>query len=426
MLCPKCGRTSSCDKPSCPLKARELFAKTTNFSYKKDFSGTTPNVFVGHFGYPNINVGLLSTDFSSEIIVSDQESTKCETKKDDIDNPLKWSRDNYDINTIVNLRTTLINSRFKSKIDSPRTTIKNKFSDLSKEISLSPRNVDTEINLKEKPMLRMSFNAEASPHGPSSALVNAQLSENVRVPTKVDKIVSDVDYKAGNALNELYKHNFDEHYLTKILSVGNLGVKTQRKLVPTRWAITAVDDSVGKGVLEEVKRYSNTTGYLAYYGGYLENYFLALFFPGEWSYEFFETFSFDMDSEYPGRNVKSESDYEGYNGRKEYAKETAGGYYASRLPVMEHLKSMKRQGSVLLMRFITKDYFASLGVWVVRESVKKTLSNKPIEFGSQELMMVYAKKLIMKKFRYDISNLLQQSRLLDYRKKQKRLGEYDI
>ena len=419
MLCPKCGRTSSCDKPSCPLKARELFAKSTNFSYKKDFAGTTPNVFVGHFGYPNINVGLLSTDFSPENF-----DFYHDVAKDDIDNPLKWSKETYDINKIVNLRTTLINSRFRSKINSPTSVVKNKLSELSKEISLSPRNVDTEISLKEKPMLRMSFNAEASPHGPSSYLLNAHVTENVRVPTKVDKIVSDIDYKAGSALNELYKHNFDEHYLTKILSVGNLGIKTQRKLVPTRWSITAVDDSLGKNIVEEVKKNSNNTGYLAYYGGYLENYFLVLFFPGEWNYEFFETFSFDMESKYPGLNVKSESDYEGYNGRKEYATETAGGYYASRLPVIEHLKSLKRQGSVLVMRFITKDYFASLGVWVVRESVKKTLSQRPLEFGSEDLIITYAKKLILKKFKFDISGLLKKSKLIELRKNQKKLQDY--
>ena len=420
MLCPKCGKNSPCDKPSCPLKSRELFAKTNDFSYKKEFSGTTPNVFVGHFGYPNVNVGLLSTDFSK----NSQDSDTSEKLKLDIDNPLKWSREEYDINSIVNLRTTLVNSRFRSKIDSPRKPQKEKFNELSTEISLSPRNIDTEINLKEKPFLRMSFNGEATPHGPSASLVDAKLTENVHIPTKVDKIVSDTDFKAGNALNELYKHNFDEHYLTKILSVGNLGVQTQRKLVPTRWAITAVDDSISRDLISEIKSFSNSSGYLAYYGGYLENYFLALFFPGCWSYEFIENYSFDMDSINPAENVKYDSDFEDYNGRKEYAHQTAGGYYAARLPIIEHLKSSKRQGSVLLFRFITKDYYASLGVWVVRESVRKTLKNKPIEFGSEDLMLTYAQKLIFRKFKYDLSPFFKQSKLMDFRKKQKRLYDF--
>ena len=421
MLCPKCGKTSSCDKPSCPLKSRELFAKTVNLSYKQSFNGITPNVFVGHFGYPNINVGLLSSNVPEKNLDTNYSKSNF---ADNIDNPLKWSRENYDFNTIVNYRTSLVNSRFRSSIDSPRKSFNDKLSELSKEISLSSKTLDTEINLKEKPFFRLSFNSEASPHGPSASLINAKVTENIKVPTKVDKIVSDTDYKASSALNELYKKNFDEHYLTKIFSLGNLGIKTQRKLVPTRWAITAVDDSLSKNLLENVKSFSNSTNFSAHYFGYLENYFLALFFPGEWNYEFIECFSFDMDKENPALGVQSESDFEDYSGRKDYVKETAGAYYAARLSVVEYLNSIKRQGSVMLMRFITKDYYASLGVWVVRESVRKTLNSKPIEFGSQELMLLYAKKLIQKKFKYDISNLLKNSKLLDKINNQKRISDF--
>jgi hypothetical protein len=404
MICPKCGSYKPCDKPSCPLRSRELFAKTVQF--KKDFQGNTPNVFVGRFGYPNVNVGLLSS----------------EERNPDLDNPLQWSRENYDFNRVLNLRTSLVNSRFKSSILAPRTS-REKLQELAQEISLSKKTVDTEVHLKDQPRFRLAFQGEASPHGPAVPLVNADATENIRVPTKVDKIVSDHDFKANNALNELYKHHFDEHYLTKVLSVGNLGIKTQRKLVPTRWSITAVDDSIGKGLLDTVRSQSNHVNFEAYFSGYMENYFLVLFFPGVWSFEFIENFSFDMDKPNPAYNVKHDSDFENFTGRKQYAQETAGGYYAARLPILEFLKERKRQGSVMVLRFITTDYYASLGVWVVRESVRKTLQKKPLEFGSQELMLLYAQKLIQKKFKYDISPLLRKSLLLQGRS-QRSLEEF--
>ncbi|MFW6231185.1 MAG: hypothetical protein ACOC32_04150, partial [Nanoarchaeota archaeon] len=364
------------------------------------------NVFVGRFGYPNVNVGLLSS----------------EEKDDNLDNPLKWSREEYGFNRIANLRSSLVNSRFRSTIAAPRTA-KEKLNDLAKEISLSQKTVDTEIHLKDMPRFRLSFQGEASPHGPAVPLAKATITENVRIPTKVDKAVSDPDYKASDALNDLYRHHFDEHYLTKVLSVGNLGVRTQRKLVPTRWSITAVDDSLGKGLLDDVKRYTNHVSHEAYFAEYLGNYFLALFFPGNWSYEFIENFTFDMEAENPAAGVSSESDSEGFSGRRSYAQETAGGYYAARLPVLEFLNKRKRQGSVMLMRFITTDYYASLGVWVVRETVRKTLAKKPLEFGCEELMLLYAKKLIRRRFNYDISLLIARSRLMQA-KKQKTLGEF--
>lgn len=385
-----------------------MFAKSSRLSYKKDFSGTTPNVFVGHFGYPNVNVGLLSTDFS----------------EDEVDDPLKWSREGYDMNRIVNLRTALVNSKFSSSVSSVRSSVNDKLREISKEVSLSPRKVDTEIHLKKRPSPSLSFNAEATPHGPSAPVLRAELSENVRVPTKVDKVISDDDFKAGAALNELYKKHFDEHYLTKILSMGNLGVKTQRKMVPTRWSITAVDDSLGNKLIDEISQYPNTLDPMSFYGSYMENHFLALVLPGRWSFDFIENYPFDMESDEPATAVKHDMDSEGPEGRKSYASNTAGGYYAARLALLEYLKSKRRQASVVLFRFTTTDYYASLGVWVVRQAVRKTFENRPLEFGSESLLLEYARKIIMRQFRYDISPLIKKSPIIDERMRQRTLSDF--
>ena len=68
---------------------------------------------------------------------------------------------------------------------------------------------------------------------------------------------------------------FDENYLSRILSAGTLGVKTQRKLVPTRWSITATDDTIGKELISQVKDCAQGE-YWAWFGGYLGNYFLEI------------------------------------------------------------------------------------------------------------------------------------------------------
>jgi len=200
-----------------------------------------------------------------------------------------------------------------------------------------------------------------------------------------------------------------------LLSVGNLGIKVQRKLVPTRFAITATDDIIGKKLIEEIRDYSETN-YLAYFGGYLGNYYLILFFPDVWTYELFETYVGSADYQWPFA-----TDYENYYGRKNYASSTAGGYYSARLGILENLSKLKRQGSVLCLRFITNDYWAPLGVWVCRESVRKSLNNKSIEFSSEELMLEYAKKLIKRRFNYNLNNILNKSLLLKNIKIQKKL-----
>lgn len=101
-----------------------------------------------------------------------------------------------------------------------------------------------------------------------------------------------------------------------------------------------------------------------------------------------------------------------------------GGYYAARLGILQKLESMHRQASTLTFRFITDEYYIPLGVWVVREAVRKTLGNKPIHFDSQELMIKFAKALINRKYNYDIDNLLTQSIILKEIKNQKKLTNF--
>ena len=115
--------------------------------------------------------------------------------------------------------------------------------------------VDLEINLEHKPIFRLQTDSYLAPQGPNAKLRKATITANPKIHTKVDKVVSDTDLKAKDALIYLYKNSFDENFLSKLLSVGTLGLKNNRKLVPTRWSITAADDTLGKNLIEELKNY---------------------------------------------------------------------------------------------------------------------------------------------------------------------------
>ena len=85
---------------------------------------------------------------------------------------------------------------------------------------------------------------------------------------------------------------------------------------------------------------------------------------------------------------------------------------------------MKRQSSVLCLRFITGEYAVPLGVWVVREAVRKALESKPLHFGDRDLMMKYAKSLIHKKFGFNLDNITKHSILLKELKAQRKLTSF--
>ena len=287
---------------------------------------------------------------------------------------------------------------------------------MSQEISLAHKPVDVEINLAKKPQLSLTMFDDAMPHGPRVAIKSAKITENPKIPQAIDKATSDIYFKAEEAVFSLYDKGFDEHYLTKVFSLANLGLKKNRKLVPTRWSITAVDDIVGKNIIQEIKD-CNKTEYLAFFGSYLGNYYLILMFPEVWSYELFETIITEQ-------NMFS-TDYEGYQGRTEYAESTAGGYYAARIAVLEQLRIIKKQSSVLALRFVDpNEYIAPLGVWVVREAARNAMRNKPIEFASKELMLHYAQILVKKKFNFDVNVLLSQSKLLKNMGQQRKISEF--
>jgi DNA repair protein NreA len=394
-----CGNFSCpyCAKSAARMKVKALIGKIDGM-----FNGSSPAPFVGRFGYPFVNVGMLAPP---------EENAENSWR---YDAPKFWSSQHLQIPEIVDYRSSLVNSHFKSDIHSPKSGEKSKLLEISQEVGLASRPVDLELNLAGKPSLRMSVDSASAPTGPTVVVKNARLTSNPTVAIHVEKVVSDTDLKSSEALNYLFSKGYDENFLTRLLSVGNLGLKTNRKLVPTRWSITAIDDTLGKNILNELRDFQSY-GYFAYFGGYLGNYFLIMFFPENWSYELFETAAGMADYT---------TDYEPFTGRKAYAENCAGGYYAARLAILEFLQKLKRQSSVLAIRFITGEYTVPLGVWVVREAVRNALQSTPIEFGSSELMLNYASALSKKKFGRDLSTISSHSILLVNIKQQRKLSEY--
>lgn len=385
---------------ACPMIGRMGQRRELNAMAKQEYVGEVPNIFVGQYGYPRVNVGLLNVE-----------------EYKDHDEPLKWSRENTQIPTIVDLRTRLINSTFQQHVKS----FSDRLTSMAQEVSMAKRPAEVEVALSKRPRFTVTFNESTKPHGPNVRLTRANFTTNVATDPRIEKRVDDTDLKAAPALTGLYKKGVDEHRLTRLLSIGNLGVKAQRKLVPTQWSITAVDDTLGKRLIEEVKECPEGDCRV-YTGGHLGNAYVILCFDDVWSYELFEGWLPRLKTH---GDAAWETDYENYLGRKEYAQETAGGYYAARLAILEHLRQRQRQASILALRFVTEAYSVPLGVWVVREAVRKTMAAKPQCYPDRTAMQRAAVALCKERFGYDVAPLLaQRSRLLKNIKVQTRLRQW--
>ncbi|MFW6383329.1 MAG: hypothetical protein ACOCZQ_01655 [Nanoarchaeota archaeon] len=397
--CLKCKGRGFCGRTMCAHYAKlNSLAKAKHAHDKTEFTGQSPAPFIGHFGYPNVNVGLLSPP----------EGVWDAWK---FDAPNLWAEKNYSLSQLVDIRSSLLNTKATASVRNPEKITEN-----AREVGLSSKPVEMDFNLEEKPRFRLQADTVSPPMGPSAKLKSAQTAENPKVKRKVEKVYSDTDMKSIDAMSYLYKHGFNENFLSKVLSVGAIGQGTSRKLVPTRWSITATDDTIGKQLISEVSEHPDLNEYLAYFGEYLGNNYLIFLFPGLWGYELFET-CMPRTGWHTSSDVEYTTDYETHQGRKSYAENCAGGYYTVRLAVLEKLRKMKRKASCVVIRVITGDYSVPLGVWVTREASRKALENKPLSFSEKSLMVKYAKLILNKKFAMPQGSIINDSRLLKAQQK---------
>ena len=370
-------------------------------------SNSPPSVFIGSkLKYPNVNVGILSP------LERDENAWLYDDAK-------YWANNDFSITDVLNLRESLLNSRFQTRVQDSKAN--NKFIRIAQEIAIAYKPVDLEIELKNKLNIGRQNERISTPHGMTARLDKARITGNVKVHRRVDKVIND-DIKASEAISYLYTKGFSEYSLSKILSVGVLGLKTQKKLVPTRWSITATDDTIGKQIIEQIKDAKEIENYELFFGEFLGNQYLIMLFPNIFSYELFELYS-PKSSWNPSEEMKAATDFEGFFGRKEYASGTSGGYYAARLSVLEYLKCINRQASVLAIRIETPSYWAGLGVWVVRESVRKAMKRK-MEFASKDELISAAKQISKIKFNFDNSQIIKKSKILNDVLAQKKVTDW--
>jgi hypothetical protein len=165
-------------------------------------------------------------------------------------------------------------------------------------------------------------------------------------------------------------------------------MEKNRVLVPTRYSITAVDDIISKSILKSVKTFPIINEYRIYELNEFDNRWVVLMIPSYWSYELIEAWYPKTTWNPFGGQISIFSDAEGFKGRRDYP-EIGGCYFASRLAVSETLESEKRQAAVVVMRESHPGYIMPLGVWLVRESVRKALKGNAEKFADMKSALGY-------------------------------------
>jgi len=280
---------------------------------------------------------------------------------------------------------------------------------------LSSEPVEMEMRLRRRPSKNILLDSEVQPMGPSGEIESLVISPG-STNKKMEKAFYDTYLKASEAVCDLHGEGVPVSTIQKGLSVGLFGLKKRRKLVPTRWSITATDSIVSLSLMERIKRMPVLSDYLVYEINHLDNRFLIVLMPEGFKYESIEAW-------YPGtfwnpvsKNIFMLGDYEGFRGRTSYAG-MGGCYYAARLAVTEHLSQIGRQATALVLRECHPDYIMPVGVWNVRESVREALRGKPQRFSDMGGVL----ESISKKFSIRLPIWVRNSTILSDSLYQKRL-----
>ncbi len=315
-----------------------------------------PDVFVGQYGYPRVGVGPLVPPQGSE-----GASSVLNSVDDLVAAPIE---------DVVAARSLLFHTRQSSPVRVRRTPPR--ILDLAREVALSTRPVDTEVQLTKAPPAGLAARLDpfAAPMGPGVEAERGRVIGQPLVPRRVDALVGDTDVTATTAARELYGSGIRGDHILRLFSVGLLGKGATRRLVPTRWSITAVDDILSKGLAEGVRDMQELGEPRVHSSVLKGNHFHVVLLPRRWEFEMLEAW---LRGSLWAAGDMTVVDREGHKGRSDYARNVTGAYYAARLAVLEHLTAIQRQASAVVYREVTEEYWAPLGVWVIREGVREAM-----------------------------------------------------
>ncbi|NJD99078.1 hypothetical protein E3E26_04665 [Thermococcus sp. LS1] len=398
-LCAVCkGRKLLCGRPTCPILERFRVARKVEEKLNKRhlFGSSPPSIFVGEYGYPKVRIGPLVPPIEGDT--------------SHLDSPMKW--EDKTIRDILYYRSLLVMGETKADVHVRRS---GRILGEVQELAMSIKPVDSEILLKKKPVLKVLPSEFAPPIGPKAELLDFELTENPRIPRRTDYVVSD-ELKAEQAIMRLYNWGFDEYYIIRLLSAGLLGV--DKRLVPTRWSITAVQDTIGNNLRREILSYPEINDYEVYFYRFLGNRYAVLLMPESYAFELLEVWL--KGSLFGSDEPSVIHDYEDFRGRKEYVKETAGAYHAARLSVLEALRARRRQARIVVFREVTPEYYAPVGVWQIRLGVKKAMNNLIGHFST----LNEALEAIKRRLEHPFEKYLTRSYILGSLARQKTLDEW--
>lgn len=389
------GMARLCKLSTCPYY-RELLGRaelSKLLSSSMIYGPSPPSLLVGERGYPRPSTG------PTVAILEGVDTSLLESPRDWLGRPLE---------ELLALRLGLVYGWRRLRVEDARK--RRRILETLQESAASSRPVDIEMRVSGGLRARPGFGIRSAPHGPSARLEDLRLASNASIPRRVDEVIGEKTLPAREAVELLGRAGLDEYYLTRVFSVGLIGRLAERRIVPTEWSITAIDDALARGPLREVRRLPLIHEFRIHSHSAHYNHAWVVLTPTPWMFELLEGWV-----SYPGGSLYSDHEY--LEPRRRYAENTGGAFYAVRLPIVRHLSAQRRQAGAIVF-FEVRPGWIPLGVWRFREIVKAALEKPPIRTETlEEALSVVERGPTLPLRRY-----LSKSVLIRHLRQQTRLG----
>ena len=331
---------------------QEYLSKYGNLFRSDSISGSSPpSIFVGSYGYPKVGVGPMVPPIHGDTTL--------------LDSPELWL--GKTLEDIVNFRLSLVRGIEKISIQNTQ----GRFIENLHEVAMSSHSIDTDLQFHKTTLPVTTIDGESAPFGPVGDIKSAKFF-GTRSDKSIERVYYDHDLKAQDAVLTLYNKGVDISKIQKCFSIGMLGKK--RKLVPTKWSITATDDIISKSLVSEILEFDLIDSCRIFSHDHLGNMFSVILFPHRWLFEMQEAWH---DENKVGFGFDSE-DARGID----HQPAIAGAYFAAKLGVAEYLVQKKLQAAVLVLREIRPEYAVPVGVWQIREAIRAAMKKEPYIAGN--------------------------------------------
>ena len=372
------------------IKGKEAYLKklTANMYIPSQEVGTNldgsspPSIFIGSWNYPKVYAGPMIAPVHGDTIIMDR--------------PESWIPEKKTQEEIIRYRLNLIRGKRSVRV----TKLQGRYIDKLRDISLSASSIESEAQFSHAPM-GMSFSDEHTPFGPSAPLDRLEIY-SARWDPNLEKVYYD-DRPAGSGGCCWFASEGSCHFssIQKAFSMGTMGIGKRRRLVPTRWSITACDSILANRLLQKVREYDPIDCCQVREFSSLNNYYAVLLLPTLWQYEWMEAFLRIL-----GNEELIFSDYEKNGGKKGYSR-VGGCYYSCKMAVLEALAREKKQAGAIILREAYSGY-VPLGVFNVRENVRNAMQETALPFEDMKSALWY----ICGKLKMPLKRFIQQSDLL--------------